>query len=80
MTLVWSDIDGSLWALLVSVLPWVCVLMDPSEAGTGAVTKINILAPLPLQGQTPPVSPGQGYPAASLPVDEVAPVGARVVK
>lgn len=29
VTLGWSDIDVSLWVLPVSVLPWVCVLMDP---------------------------------------------------
>lgn len=79
MTLGWTDISGFLWVLPVSVLPWVCVLMDPSEADTCAVTQIKILTALPLQGQAPKVSPGQGCPAASPPVDEVAPVGARVV-
>lgn len=72
-------IVGSLWVLTMSVLPWVCVLMDPSEADICAVTQIKILAPLPLQGQTPKVPPGQGCPAASPTMDAVAPVGARVV-
>lgn len=54
-----------------------CVLVDPNEADTCAITQIKNLAPLPLQGQSPKVSPGQGCPAASPPVDEVAPCGSQ---